>query len=124
MWDRQRIWEYGSCGLWLVAMQGLPIHRDTFSRSEIAYSAESVRQECVNAEHGYRGGLVRIAAGVFQVGISGPVEPSLGKWKEGTMLNATASEKRAETLSVEPLGSSGLAKKNQDEDSEVEEAEL
>lgn len=71
VWDGQRAWTYGSCGLFLVTSPRLPIHRDTFSRNDVAQCAESIRQACVDEAHGYRGGILPIAAGVFQVAVSG-----------------------------------------------------
>lgn len=94
VWDRQRAWAYESCSLFLMPAPGLPIHRDTFSRDEIANAAEIVRLACMNEEHGYRGGFLPIAAGVFQVGINATlISPSLGQWEEEVVLNATALEK-------------------------------
>lgn len=71
VWDGLRIWTHESCGLYLLPAPGLPIHRDTFSRMDIALCARSVRRACVNMEHGYRGGLVPVGAGVFHIGIAG-----------------------------------------------------
>lgn len=83
VWDSVKVWIHESCGLFLVPSRQLPIHRDTFSRNDIAQSAESVRLACVNEEHGYRGGDVGIAAGVFKVAIAGrPTQLSLGEWEE------------------------------------------
>ena len=90
VWDRTRVWIYESCGVFLIASPGLPIHRGTFSRNEIAQCAENVQLICVTEEHGYRGGIVPIDAGIFQVAISGkPGQLLLGKWEDG-MLSATA----------------------------------
>ena len=86
VWDRLQAWIYESCGLFLMPTRGLPIHRDTFSRNDIAQCAESVRLACVNEEHGYRGGILPIAAGVFQVAVAGrPIQLSSGEWEEGVM---------------------------------------
>ena len=83
VWDGLRGWIFESCGLFLVPIQGLPIHRDTFSRYDIARCAESVRLACVNEKNGYRGGDIQIAAGVFLVAVAGrPDELSLGEWEE------------------------------------------
>lgn len=71
VWDGQRAWTYGSCGLYLLPASGLPVHRDTFSRTDMAHCAESIRLACVNEEHGYRGGVLPIGAGVFQVAVTG-----------------------------------------------------
>ena len=87
---------YESCGLFLVPAKGLPVHRDTFTRYSIAQCAESLRLACVNEEHGYRGGVLPIAAGVFHVAVSGkPIHLSSREWEEGIMLNTTALKKRA-----------------------------
>ena len=86
VWDTVKAWIHQSCGLFLVPSRHLPIHRDTFSRNDIAQSAESVRLACVNEEHGYRGGEVAIAAGVFKVAIAGrPTQLSLGEWEESVL---------------------------------------
>ena len=71
VWDQQRAWQYASCSLQIVPVSELPIHRDTFSRNEIADCAESIRLVCLKQGHVYRGGTVPIAAGVFQVGLFG-----------------------------------------------------
>ena len=71
IWDGLRIWDQGSCGLYLLPAPGLPIHRDTFSRTDIAQCARSIRRACVNEEHGYRGRLLPVGAGVFHVAIAG-----------------------------------------------------
>ena len=71
VWDRQQTWEYASCSLQIVPVPELPIHRDTFSRTDIADCAESIRLVCMKQGHVYRGGTVPIAAGVFQVGLFG-----------------------------------------------------
>lgn len=105
VWVGQLGWLYGSCGLFLVPSPGLPIHRDTFSRNEIAQSAEGVRRACVNEEHGYRGGIIPISAGVFQVALSAkPIKISVGEWEEGIVLNATAVKERASKRKVGPFG--------------------
>lgn len=71
VWDGLRIWAHGSCDLYLLPAPGLPIHRDTLTRIDIAQCARSIRRTCVNEEHGYRGGLLPVGAGVFNVGIAG-----------------------------------------------------
>ena len=100
---------YGSCGLFLIPAQRLPIHRDAFSRDEIAHSVESIRLACVNEKHGYKGGILPIAAGVFQVAIGGVlIQLSLGGGEEGIMINATASKKRDSAVQMKRLGSKDL----------------
>ena len=71
------MWEYASCSLDLIPVSELPIHRDTFSRIEIADCAESIRLVCMQQGHVYRGGTVPIAAGVFTVGLFGLSQLSL-----------------------------------------------
>ena len=96
VWDRLRSWIYDSCGLFLLPAEGLPVHRDTFTRNDIAQCAENLRLACVNKEHGFRGGILPIAAGVFHVAVSGkPVQLSSSEWEEGIMLNTTALKNRA-----------------------------
>lgn len=86
VWDGLQGWIFESCGLFLVPNRGLPIHRDTFSRNDIAQCAESVRLACVNDKNGYRGGDVRIAAGVFRVAVAGrPEQLSLEEWEESVL---------------------------------------
>lgn len=93
VWDRIRVWGYDSCDVFLVPLPELPIHRGTFSRNEIAHCAETVRIACVNEEHGFRGGIIRIDAGVFQVAISGkPTQLSWVGWEGGLRSNLTALE--------------------------------
>ncbi len=88
------MWIYDSCGVSLVASAGLPIHRGTFTRSEIAHCAEIVRIACVNEKHGYRGGIIPIDAGVFQVAVSGkPIMLSWAEREEGIGSNATALDR-------------------------------
>lgn len=112
VWDSLRAWMYGSCGLFLIPSPGLPIHRDTFSRYDIAQSAESIRRACVNEEHGYRGGIALIAAGVFQVALSGkPIKLSVGNWEKGISLNATALKNRASNVKMESFGSDDFSKR-------------
>lgn len=78
VWDRMRVWIYESCGLFLVPSIMLPIHRGIFSRKDIANCAESIGLKCVTKKHGYRGGILPVDAGVFQVAIAGePAQPSL-----------------------------------------------
>ena len=77
VWDQQRMWEYASCALQIVPVPELPIHRDTFSRTEIADCAERIRLVCMKGGHVYRGGTVPIAAGVFKVGLFGLSQLSL-----------------------------------------------
>lgn len=104
VWDRLRGWIYGSCGLFLVPAQGLPVHRDTFTRNDIAQCAESLRLACVNEEHGYRGGILPIAAGVFQVAFAGrPTQLSLREWEESITLNGTVNPFRSDDLSEKPI---------------------
>ena len=110
MWDSLRGWMYGSCGLFLVPSAELPIHRGTFSRNDIAESAEVIRRGCVIEEHGFRGGIVPIAAGVFHVAISGkPIKLSVGEWENGIVLNATALREWGSNLKMEPLRSDDLS---------------
>lgn len=110
VWDQQRGWTYESCGLFLLPTPGLPIHRDTFSRNDIAQYAESIRLACVNEKHGFRGGISQIAAGVFQVAVAGkPGRVSLGEWEDGIGINATAVKERASIFRVRRLGSSDLS---------------
>ena len=71
VWDQERWWGYASCSLQLIPVSELPIHRDTFSRTEIADCAESIRLVCMKEGRVYRGGIVPIAAGVFKVGLFG-----------------------------------------------------
>lgn len=83
VWDRMRVWIYESCGLFLVPSIRLPIHRGTFSRKDIAYCANSIRLKCVTENHGYRGGIFPVGAGVFQVAIAGePAQPLLEGMEE------------------------------------------
>ena len=94
VWDRDRGWIYRSCVLYLITSwdaRGLPIHRGTFSRTEIAECAEKVQRECVTAEHGYRGGKIAIDTGVFEVSLAA-VPSSLEGWEKGVKSNTTASE--------------------------------
>ncbi|CAD6588434.1 MAG: hypothetical protein ASARMPREDX12_003327 [Alectoria sarmentosa] len=110
VWDQQRGWTYESCGLFLLPTPGLPIHRDTFSRNDVAQCAESIRLACVNEKHGFRGGLSQIAAGVFQVAVAGkPGRVSLGRWEEGIGMNVTAVKKKASIFRVRRLGSSDVS---------------
>lgn len=110
VWDEERAWTYDSCGLFLTVSPILPIHRDVFSRNAVAQCAESIRQACVDEEHGYRGGILPIAAGVFQVAVSGkPTQLSLGEW-EDTMLNATAPEKRASPVQAKLFRANDISK--------------
>lgn len=82
VWDSMRVWIYESCGLFLVPSIRLPIHRGTFSRRDIAKCAESIGLKCVTEKHGYRGGILPVDAGVFQVAIAGePAQPPL-EWME------------------------------------------
>ena len=67
VWERGRRWVYRSCGLFLIPVPELPIHRDTFSRTDVTNCAESIRVTCMNQAHGNKGGFVPIAAGVFHV---------------------------------------------------------
>ncbi len=91
VWDTTRTWIYNSCGVFLLESPGLPIHRATFTRTEIAQCAERIRIACVNEKHGYRGGIIPIDAGVFQVAVSGkPVRLSWAERGEGIGSNATA----------------------------------
>ena len=86
VWDGLQGWIFESCGLFLVPRRELPIHRDTFSRDDIAQCAESVRLACVNEENGYRGGDIPIAAGVFRVAVAGrPPHLLLGEWEESVL---------------------------------------
>lgn len=86
VWDSLMAWIHKSCGLFLIPSRRLPIHRDTFSRNDIAQSAESVRLACVNEENGYRGGDKAIAAGVFRVAVIGrPTPLSMGEWEESVL---------------------------------------
>ena len=78
VWDQQRWWGYASCSLQLIPVSVLPIHRDTFSRTEIADCAESIRLVCMKEGQVYRGGIVPIAAGVFKVGLFGLSQQSFG----------------------------------------------
>lgn len=90
VWEEARVWKYESCGLFLVASPRLPIHRATFTRVDIARCADIVRITCVTKEHGYRGGVLPIGAGVFEVAISGdPDPPPLEYWKASTISNTT-----------------------------------
>ena len=94
VWDRDRGWKYRSCALYLITSwdaRELPIHRGTFSRMDIAECAERVQMDCVNQEHGYRGGKIAIDTGVFEVALA-PVPLSLEDWGEGIILNTTAFE--------------------------------
>ena len=78
VWEETRVWIYGSCGVILIPSPVLPIHRGTFSRTDIARCAEIVRMACVTEEHGYRGGAIPIGAGVFEVAVHGkPIHPSI-----------------------------------------------
>ena len=100
VWDGQEGWRYESCGLFLLTAPGLPIHRDIFTRGDIAKDADKLRRACVNEENGYRGGLTPIASGVFQVAVSGrPYSLRLGEWDEEITLNAIALEKGNSTAS-------------------------
>ena len=94
VWESDRGWIYGSCVLYLVTSwdaRSLPIHRSTFSRMDIADCAERIQTDCVTVEHGYRGGKLGIAAGVFEVTLA-PVRRSLEDWEEGVKSNTTAFE--------------------------------
>ena len=44
----------GTCALLLVPDR--PNAEDVFFRLDIVYAATSIQQQCVNEEHGYRGG--------------------------------------------------------------------
>ena len=89
VWEGTRKWMYESCGVFLLPSPSLPIHRSTFSRSDIAQCAETIRTACVNKEHGYRGGIIPIDVGIFQVAVHGrPIHVSQGDW-EDVELNAT-----------------------------------
>ena len=94
VWDTNRGWIYRSCVLYLMTSydaRSLPIHRGTFSRTDIAECAEKVQTECVTAEHRYRGGKIGIDTGVFEVGLmASPL--SLKDREEGIISNTTAFE--------------------------------
>ena len=94
VWDRDQGWIFRSCVLYLITSwdaRGLPIHRGTFSRTEIAECAERVQKDCVNVEHGYRGGKIAIDTGVFEVALAA-VPSSLQDEEKGVLLNTTAFE--------------------------------
>ena len=92
VWHRDLAWRYGSCGIFLVKSGKLPIHRATFSRKEIAQCADLIRMACVNEQHGYRGGIIPIDAGVFDVALAGtPAQLMLGE-EEDIISNVTASK--------------------------------
>lgn len=80
VWDSMRVWIYESCGLFLVPSIRLPIHRGTFSRKDIARCAERIGLKCVTEKYGYRGGILPVDVGVFQVAIAG--EPAQPPWRE------------------------------------------
>ena len=94
VWERDHGWIYESCVLYLGTSwdaRSLPIHRGTFSRMDIADCAERIQTDCVNVEHGYRGGKIGIDTGVFEVALA-PVRQSLEDGEEGVKSNTTAFE--------------------------------
>ena len=53
-WSGPRSWTAGSCALLLVPDR--PSAEDVFVRLDIVFAVTAIVEQCVNADHGYRGG--------------------------------------------------------------------
>lgn len=96
VWFAQRDWTYNSCAIFLIPAGGIRTPRDTFSRLEIAREASAIQMACANGAHGYRGGVVPIGVGIFEVALVGrPTTLGLEESWQVELANETALEKRA-----------------------------
>jgi len=75
-WDRGKCWIYGSCAIAVVPNAQSP--RDEFSRLDILTQAHRVMEKCEKAPHGFRGGVIEIGDGKFQVLMKRPM--SVNVW--------------------------------------------
>jgi len=69
-WEKGKRWRYGSCAIAVVPNAQSP--RDEFSRLDILTQAHRVLEKCENAPYGFRGGVVEIGDGEFQVVMKRP----------------------------------------------------
>jgi len=70
VWERGKRWRYGSCAIAVVPNADRP--KDEFSRLDILTQAHRVLEKCEKAPHGFRGGVVEIGDGEFQVLVKRP----------------------------------------------------
>ena len=97
LWTGRYIWTYRTCRIELIPTS--VSSREYMTRSAIGWQAAAVLDQCVTADHGYRGGYI-------MSGISGVFEVTM--WASTTTTSASKGEVMTRATSVAPAPDKSL----------------